>query len=161
MVGPPDDRSEQDKEPLARLWQMAPELPRFRPCHPPFYRLFAQGIPTQCARSRRPRLVTPASYQAHAWLAKALKQIGTNQLDTLSVVLGWAPGQRPNPHGERNTRVLRMRQKPRDKRRTIPPLATALELALSARRLEHPLYPDKIRAFPVRSQETTILKRAA
>src|SRR5215813_895060 len=53
IVRQPDDLSEQDKETLARLLQIAPELKLFRQFNQQFYRLFEQGITKQCARSRR------------------------------------------------------------------------------------------------------------
>jgi Transposase len=161
MVRKPDDLSEQDKETLALLLQIAPALKLFRPFNPQFYRLFEKGITKQCARSRRTRIVHQASYQANALLAKALKKIGKDKFDKMSVCLGWENGQRTNKHVERNNRVFRMMQKTRYKRRKIHTITKALELELYARMLEHPFYPDKIRALPIRSQETTILKMAA
>jgi len=161
IVRKPNDLSEQDKKNLALLFQIAPELKLFRQCNQPFYRLFEKGITKQCARSRRTRLVNQASYQANAFLAKALKKIGKDKFDKMIVFLGWENGQRTNNHVERNNRVFRMMQKTRYKRRKIHTITKALELELYARMLEHPLYPDKIRALPIRSQETTILKMAA
>src|SRR5215470_2114884 len=161
IVRKPDDLSEQDKENLARLFQIAPDLKLFRQFNQQFYRLFEKGITKQCARSRRTRIVNPASSQANAFLAKALKKIGKDKFDKMIVFLGWENGQRTNNHVERNTRVFRMMQKTRYKRRKIYTITKALELELYARMLEHPLYPDKIRALPIRSQETTILKMAA
>jgi transposase-like protein len=161
IVRKPDDLSEQDKENLALLFQIAPELKLFRQFNQQFYRLFEKGITKQCARSRRTRIVNQASYQANAFLAKALKKIGKDKFDKMIVFLGWENGQRTNNHVERNNRVFRMMQKTRYKRRKIHTITKALELELYARMLEHPLYPDKIRALPIRSQETTILKMAA
>jgi hypothetical protein len=77
------------------------------------------------------------------------------------VFLGWENGQRANNHVERSNRVFRMLQKMRYKRRKPHTIEKALELELYARMLEHPLYLYKIRALPIRSQETTILKMAA
>ena len=161
IVRKPDDLSEQDKENLALLFQIAPELKLFRQFNQQFYRLFEKGITKQCARSRRTRMVNQASYQANAFLAKALKKIGKDKFDKMIVFLGWENGQRTNNHVERNNRVFRMMQKTRYKRRKTHTITKALELELYARMLEHPLYPDKIRALPIRSQETTILKMAA
>jgi transposase-like protein len=161
IVRKPDDLSEQDKANLALLFQIAPELKLFRQFNQQFYRLFEKGITKQCARSRRTRIVHQASYQANAFLAKALKKIGKDKFDKMIVFLGWENGQRTNNHVERNNRVFRMMQKTRYKRRKIHTITKALELELYARMLEHPLYPDKIRALPIGSQETTILKMAA
>jgi hypothetical protein len=54
-----------------------------------------------------------------------------------------------------------MMQKTRYKRRKPHTIEKALGLELYTRMVEHPLYADKLRALPVRSQETTILKMAA
>jgi hypothetical protein len=54
-----------------------------------------------------------------------------------------------------------MMQKTRYKRRKPHTIAKSLELELSARMREHPLYPREISVLPIRSQETTILKMAA
>lgn len=161
IVRKEDDLSEQDREDLALLFQIAPELTLFRQFNRQFYRLFEKGITKQCARSRRTRMVNNPLYQANAFLAKALKKISKDKFDKMIVFLGWENGQRTNNHVERNNRVFRMMQKTRYKRRTPHTIAKALELELYARMVEHPLSPDKIRALPVRSQETTILKMAA
>src|SRR5215813_974919 len=161
MVRKQDDLSAQDKADLALLFQMAPALKLFRHFNQQFYRLFAKGMTKQCARSRRTRMVNNPLYQANAFLAKALKKIGKDKFDKMIVFLGWEHGQRTNNHVERNNRVFRMMQKTRYKRRKTYAIEKALELELYARMLEHPLYPHKISALPVRSPETTILKMAA
>jgi transposase-like protein len=161
IVRKEDELSKQDKEDLALLFQLAPALKLFRQFNQQFYRLFEKGITKQCARSRRTRLVNHPLYQANAFLAKALKKIGKDKFDKMIVFLGWENGQRTNNHVERNNRVFRMMQKTRYKRRKTYTIEKALELELYARMLEHPLYPHKISALPVRSQETTILKMAS
>lgn len=161
IVRKEDDLREQDQADLALLLQMAPELKLFRQFNQQVYRLCEKGITKQGARARRARMVSNPLDQAHPFLAKALKKISKDKFDKMIVFLGWDNGQRPNNHVERNTRVFRMMQKTRYKRRKPHTIATALELELYARMLEHPLYPDKISALPVRSQEATILKMAA
>lgn len=161
IVRQPDDLSAQAKENLALLWQIAPELKLFRQFNQQFDGLFEKGITKPCARSRRTRIGHQASYQANAFLAKALKKIGKAKFDKRMVFLGWEHGQRTNHHVERNNRMFRMMQKTRYTRRKIHTITKALELELYARMLEPPLSPDKIRALPIRSPETTILKMAA
>ena len=161
IVRKADDLSEQDQENLALLFQIAPELTLFRQFKQQFYSLFETGITKQCARARRARMVSHPLYQTNAFLAKALKKISKDKFDKMIVFLGWENGQRTNNHVERNNRVFRMMQKTRYKRREPHTIAKALELELYARMMEHPLYPDKIRALPVRSPEAAILKRAA
>jgi hypothetical protein len=146
---------------LALLWQIAPALKLLREFNQQLYRLFARGMTTQGARSRRRRLVHHRQYQAHALLAKALKQLSPDKCDKMSVLLGWAKSERPNNHVERNNRVFRMMPKTRYKRRKAHTLEKALALALYARMLAHPLDQHDVRALPVLVQETAIVAMAA
>jgi hypothetical protein len=161
IVRKEEDLSEQDQQDLALMVQIAPALKLFREFNQQFYRLFARGITKPCARYRRMRLVNNRQYQANAFLAKALKKLSPDKFDKMIVFLGWENGQRTNNHVERNNRVFRMMQKTRYKRRKTYTIEKALELELYARMLEHPLYPHKISALPLHSQETIILKMAA
>ena len=138
IVRKQDDLSEQDKADLALMFQVAPALKLFRQCNQQFYRLFEKGITKQCARSRRIRMVNNPLYQANTFLAKALKKIGKDKFNKMIVFLGWDNGQRPNNYGERNHRVLRMRQKTRYQRRQPHTMTQALELERYARMVEHP-----------------------
>ena len=107
------------------------------------------------------RLVNNRRYQANALLAKALKKLRPDKFDKMIVFLGWENGERTNNHVERNNRAFRMMQKTRYKRRKAHTLESALELALYARLLEHPLYQRNVRELPVLFQETAILEMAA
>jgi Transposase len=155
------DLSEQEKEDLALMLKIAPELKLFRQFNQQFYRLFERGISKPCAHSRRRRLVNHASYQANVFLAKALKKISKDKFANMIVFLGWENGERTNNHVERNNRVFRMMQKTRYKRRKVHTLEKALELDLYARMLEHPSYPHNVREVPILGQETAILQMAA
>jgi hypothetical protein len=161
IVRKEEDRSEQDKQDLALLLQIAPTLKLFREFNQQFYRLFARGITKQCARYRRMRLVNNRQYQTNAFLAKALKKLSPDKFDKMIVFLGWENGERTNNHVERNNRVFCMMQKTRYKRRKAHTLEKALELELYARMLEHPLCQHNVRELPVHFQETAILKMAA
>jgi len=156
-----DDLSEQDKEDLARMLKIAPDLKLFRQFNQQFYGLFARGISKPCARARRRRLVNHASYQANAFLAKALKKISNDKFDNMIVFLGWENGERTNNHVERNNRSFRMMQKTRYKRRTPQTIEKALELELYARMLEHPLYRHNFRALRLPCREKSSPKMAA
>jgi hypothetical protein len=155
------DLSEQEKEDLALMLKIAPELKLFRQFNQQFYRLFERGISKPCAHSRRRRLVNHASYQANVFLAKALKKISKDKFANMIVFLGWENGERTNNHVERNNRVFRMMQKTRYKRRKVHTLEKALELDLYARMLEHPSYLHNVREVPILGQETAILQMAA
>ena len=161
IVRKEEDLSEQDKQDLALMLQIAPALKLFREFNQQFYRLFAKGMTKQCARSRRTRMVNHPLYRANAFLAKALKKIGKDKFDKRLVFLGWEHGQRPNNHVERNNRVFRMMQKTRYKRRKTHTIEKALELELYARMLEHPLYRHNVRELPLLSREKSVLKMAA
>jgi hypothetical protein len=161
IVRQPDARSAQDKEDLTLMVQLAPERTLLRPCHQQVSRLCARGLSKPCARSRRRRLVTHASYQANAFLAKALKKLRTDKFANLIVFLGWEKGERTNHQVESNTRGCRMMQQTRYKRRQVHTLEKALELELYARMLEHPSYSHNVREVPILGQETALLQMAA
>lgn len=153
--------SKQDKQDLALMLTIAPDLKVFRQFNQQFYRLFQRGITKQCARSRRTRMVNNPLYQANAFLAKALKKISKDKFDKMIIFLGWNDGQRTNNHVERNNRVFRMMQKTRYKRRKTHTIEKALELELYARMVEHPLYPHNVRRLPTVTHEATTIKMAA
>lgn len=161
IVRKPEDLSKQEKKDLTLMLTIAPDLKLFREFNQQFYRLFTKGISKRCARNRRTRMVNNPRYQANDFLAKALNKLSKDKFDKMIVFLGWENGQRTNNHVERNNRVFRMMQKTRYKRRKTHTIEKALELEIYARMLEHPLYPDNVRASPVRPQQTASLKRAA
>lgn len=155
------DLSEQDKQDLALMLTIAPDLKLFRQFNQQFYRLFERDISKACAHARRTRLVNHAPYQANAFLAKALKKLSKDKFHHMIVFLGWKDGERTNNHVERNNRSFRMMQKTRYKRRKTHTIEKALELELYARMLAHPLYSHNVRPLPTVSQKTAILKMAA
>lgn len=161
IVRKPENLSEQDKQDLALMLTIAPDLKVFRQFNQQFYRLFQRGITKQCARSRRTRMVNHVPYQANAFLAKALKKLSKDKFDKMIVFLGQENGQRTNNHVERNNRAFRMMQKTRYKRRKTHTIEKALDLELYARMLGHPLYPHNVRRLPIVSQQTATLKMAA
>jgi hypothetical protein len=143
------------------MFTIAPERTLLRQFNRQFDRLFAQGITKQCARSRRTRMGNNAAYQAHAFLAKALKKLSKDQFEHMIVFLGWENVDCTNNHVERNNRVFRMLQKTRYTRRQDHTIAKALELDLYARMLMHPLYEHNFRERHSPFQEASIEKIAA
>ncbi len=139
IVRKEDELSEQDRDDLALMVQIAPELELFRRFNQQFYRLFEPGITKQSARYRRTRMVNNAAYQGNSFLAKALKKISKDKFDKMIVFLGWKNVDRTSNHVERNNRVFRMLQKTRYKRRKVYTIEKAIELELYARMLVHPL----------------------
>ena len=156
-----ENLTEPDKQDLALMLTIAPDLKVFRQFNHQFYRLFQTGITKSCARSRRTRMVNNPLYQANAFLAKALKKISQDKFAKMIVFLERGDGQRTNNHVERNNRVFRMMQKTRYKRRKTHTMEKALALELYARMLEHPLYLSNVRRLPTVSQETVTLEMAA
>ena len=154
IVRKPEDLSEQDKQDLALMLTIAPDLKLFRQCNQQFYRLFERDISKACACSRRARLVNHAPYQANAFLAKALKKLSKDKFNHMIVFLGWEDSERTNNHVERNNRSFRMMQKTRYKRRKTHTIEKALELELYARMLAHPLYAHNVRQLLTVSQKT-------
>ena len=145
IVRKDDELSDQDRDAMALMFQIAPELELFRRCNQQFYRLFEPGITKQCARYRRTRMVNNAAYQANSFLAKALKKIRKDTFNKMIVFLGWDNVDRTSNHVERNNRVFRMLQKTRYKRRRVHTIEKALELDLYARMLAHPLCSPTLR----------------
>ena len=153
--------SEQEKEDLAKMFEIAPELKVFRQFNHQFYRLFEKGITKQCARYRRTRMVNNQDYQDNEFLAKALKKLKKDRFEKMIVFLGWENVECTNNHVERNNRVFRMMQKTRYKRRKNHTIKKALELELYARMLQHPLYQCKTRDVSVCKKKKSSLKMAA
>ena len=145
IVRKEDELSEQDRDDLALLFTIAPELVLFRRFNQQFYRLFEPGITKQSARYRRTRMVNKAEYQANSFLARALKKIRKEKFEKMIVFLGWTNVDRTSNHVERHNRVFRMMQKTRYKRRKIHTIERAIELELYARMLDHPLWSPVLR----------------
>lgn len=165
IVRKEDELTDEEKEQLALLFQIAPELETFRRFNQQFYALFDKEITQQQARYRRTRMVNNLEYQAHPFLARALKKLAKDKFEKMIVFLGWENVDATNNHVERNNRVFRMMQKTRYKRRRNHTIQRALELDLYARMLKHPLYPSfiqlKIVTLPISTEEMAYMSRAA
>lgn len=161
IVRKEEEMSEQDKEDLALMVAIAPDLALFRRFNQQFYRLFEKDITKQCARYRRTRMVNNPAYQGNAFLAKALKKLSKEKFEKMIVFLGWENVERTNNHVERNNRVFRMLQKTRYKRRKDHTIEKALELDLYARMLRHPFCDPNLRARHLPCQEHSIQNMAA
>jgi hypothetical protein len=140
IVRKEEDLTDQEKEDLALMVEIAPELLLFRQFNHQFYRLFQKGISQQAARYRRTVMINNADYQANPFLAKALKKLNKDLFEKMIVFLDWENVDRTNNHVERNNRTFRMLQKTRYKRRKVHTIEKALELELYRRMLQHPLY---------------------
>jgi dynactin complex subunit len=150
-----------DRDDLALLFAIAPELEVLRRFTQQFYRLFEKGISQQQARYRRTRLLNNPDYQANDFLARAMKKLAKDKFEKMIVFLAWENVDRTNNHVERNNRAFRMLQKTRYKRRKQHTLEKALELELYARMLQHPLYQPKNTPVPMTMKQPACLKMAA
>ena len=161
IVRKQEELTDQDKDDLALMFTIAPELELFRRFNQQFYQLFEKGINQQTARVRRTRLVNNAQYQANPFLARALKKLARDRFEKMIAFLRWENVERTNNHVERNNRVFRMLQKTRYKRRRTHTLEKALELDLYARMLKHPLYQQKTNDLSGPLEKPSSLKKAA
>ena len=165
IVRKQEELTDEEQAQLALLFQIAPELEDFRLFNQQFYALFDKSITQQQARYRRTRMVNKPQYQAHPFLARALKKLAKDKFNKMIVFLGWENVERTNNHVERNNRIFRMLQKTRYKRRQTHTIQMALELDLYARMLKHPLYPTfiqrKIMPLPINAEEPIYMNRAA
>ena len=161
IVRKEEDLTDKEKENLALLFKIAPQLKTFRTFNRQFYKLFEKGITKTLARQRRTRLVNNPAYQGNAFLVKALKTLKKEKFEKMIVFLGWEDMERTNNHVERNNRAFRMLQKTRYKRRKQHTIEKALELELYARMLEHELYDLNRVNIPITLQKKSTLKMAA
>ena len=141
IVRKQEELTDQEKDDLMLLFQIAPELECFRRFNQQFYALFDKENTQQQARYRHTRMVKNLLYQANSFLARALKKLAKDKFEKMIVFLAWENVDATNNHVERNNRVFRMMQKTRYKRRQTHTIQMALELDLYARMLKHPLFP--------------------
>ena len=130
IVKKPENLTDQDKQDLALMLELAPQLKLFRLFNHQFYRLFEKGISKQTARLRRTLMINNLDYQANPFLAKALKKLKKEAFEKMITFLEWENVDRTNNHVERNNRCFRMIQKTRYKRRRTHTNKTAIELRL-------------------------------
>jgi hypothetical protein len=166
IVRKQEELTNEEKEELTLMFQIAPELEIFRRFNQQFYALFDKEITQQQARYRRTCMVNTPLYQAHSFLARALKKLAPDKFEKMIVFLAWDHVDRTNNHVERNNRAFRMMQKTRYKRRHTHTIQMALELELYARMLKHPLYPaclerQKIKKLHNPNQEHKRWRQAA
>lgn len=165
IVRKQEELTDEEKEDLEVLFQIAPELEDVRRFNRQFYALFDKTITQQQARYRRTRMVNNPVYQANSFLTRALKKLAKDKFEKMIVFLAWENVDCTNNHVERNNRVFRMMQKTRYKRRQTHTIRMALELDLYAQMFNHPLYPtflqQKIVALPISTEQMAYMNKAA
>lgn len=134
--------SDEEKDNLKQMIDIAPEVQTLRDFTIDFYNLFEKGISIQQARYRRTRLVNNKQYQANNFLNKALKKVEKNKFEKMIVFLSYEDedAQKTSNHVERNNRSFRMMQKTRYKRRKSNTIIMAIDLFLERQLIKHPLY---------------------
>ncbi len=150
IVRKQEELTDQEKDNLIWLFQIAPELECFRRFNQQFYALFDKENTQQQARYRHTRMVNNPLYQANSFLARALKKLAKDKFEKMIVFLAWENVDATNNHVERNNRVFRMMQKTRYKRRQTHTIQMALELDLYARMLKHPLFPLDVEQLKIK-----------
>lgn len=161
IVRKEEELTAEDRDHLALLFAIAPEVEVFRRFNQQFYRLFEKGITQQQARYRRTRLLNHPDYLDNPFLARAMKKLAKDKFEKMIVFLAWENVDRTNNHVERNNRAFRMLQKTRYKRRKQHTIEKALELELYARMLKHPLYLQQVLVLPNILRNSAPLKMAA
>jgi len=89
IVKKPENLTDQDKQDLTLLLEIAPQLKLLRLFNHQFYRLFEKGISKQTARLRRTLMVNNLEYQANPFLTKALKKLKKERFEKMITFLEW------------------------------------------------------------------------
>ena len=140
IVRKEESLTEEDRQNLAAMITISPEIAVLRRFVRDFYRLSEKGIDKTLARTRRTRMVRSQAYQDNPFLARALRKIRPEKFEKMITYMGWQNVDRTSNHVERNNRSFRMMQKTRYKRRLTRTICMAIELDLYARMLRHDLY---------------------
>jgi hypothetical protein len=152
VVKKSENLSDEDKEALESMFEIAPELKLFRTFNEQFYSLFEKGITKEEARRRRERMTNTTDYQSNPCLAKALRKLGEEKFEKMITFMDYENCERTNNHVERNNRGFRLMQKTRYKRRRARTIETAIWLDVLRRWRRHRLYDKpgavKLRVLP-------------
>jgi len=134
-----DRLTEQDKEDLQRLYEIAPELKSYRQFSLELHGLFRKDQSKHRAWCRRAAMMRNQKYQNDRFLRKILQRLVEDKFTRMITFLGWENVDRTNNHVERCNRSFRMSHKTRYKRRRKHTIARALWVELDWRRQRHPL----------------------
>lgn len=152
VVKKSENLSDEDREALESMFEIAPELKLFRMFNQEFYSLFEKGITKEEARRRRERMVSDTDYQSNPYLAKALRKFSEEKFEKMITFMDYENCDRTNNHVERNNRGFRLVQKTRYKRRRSGTIELAIWLDVLRRWRKHCLYDKpgavKLQALP-------------
>lgn len=165
IVKKKESLTDEDKENLKKMFEMAGDLRGLRRFTERIYKLFEKGITKEKARRRRGALVSDPAYQQNEYLVKAIKKINKEKFEKMIVFMGHVNLDRTNNHVERNNRAFRMMQKTRYKRRRKHTIEAALWLELARKLGKHPLsepdaVPIKLIRLPAKNQPESARKAA-
>jgi hypothetical protein len=139
IVKKKESLTEEDRENLKKLFDIASELREIRRFVEKLYRLFEKGSTKEKARRRRRALVNDPAFQQNEYLVRAIRKIAKDKFEKMIVFMGYTNIDRTSNHVERNNRSFRMMQKTRYKRRRKHTVEAALWLELARRLEKHPL----------------------
>ena len=126
----PDHLSDEDKQQLAVLESIAPELGVIRRFTDEFHHLLSPEETPSSARQIRDRMVGDLDYAKQPDLVRILAGLRGEKLEPFIAYLGLPGLERTTNHVERKNRRFRLLQKTRYKRRKHHTIANAMKLEL-------------------------------
>lgn len=126
----PDHLSDEDKQQLAVLESIAPELGVIRRFTDEFHLLLSPEQTPSSARQIRDRMVGDPDYAKQPDLVRILARLRGEKLEPFIAYLGLPGLERTTNHVERKNRRFRLIQKTRYKRRKPHTIANAMKLEL-------------------------------
>ena len=126
----PDHLSDDDRQHLATMTEISPDLAVIRRFTDQLHELLSPQQTPVAARALRDRMMATPEYHAHPHLARILRRIESDKLETLIAYLSLPGLERTTNHVERKNRRFRLLQKTRYKRRKLSSIANAMKLEL-------------------------------
>jgi hypothetical protein len=126
----PDHLSDGDKQQLAVLESIAPQLGILRRFTDELHRLLSPEQTPSSARQIRDRMLGDPDYAKQPDLVRILARLGGQKLEPFIAYLGLVGLEHTTNHVERKNRRFRMLQKTRYKRRKPHTIANAMKLEL-------------------------------
>jgi len=126
----PDHLSDDDRQLLATMTEIAPDLAVIRRFTDQLHQLLSPQQTPVAARELRDRMMATPDYHAHPHLVRILRRLLGNKLEPFIAYLSLPGLERTTNHVERKNRRFRLLQKTRYKRRKISSIANAMKLEL-------------------------------
>lgn len=126
----PDHLSEEDKELLAKMESISPELGIIRRFTDDLHALLSPQHTPVSARQARDRMVADPQYAEQPHLVRVLNRLRGDKLESFIACLRLPERERTTNHVERKNRRFRLLQKTRYKRRKPHTITSAMKLEL-------------------------------